>query len=186
MSKSMEPRSARPPTQVEPPDAPSVQGLVTLAAGGASIASLYFGRELLIAVTLAVLLSFLVSPQESVWQPFAQVMRDNASTMDSLIQTRAANADSMSAVDDLRSYCQIVDAHADGVRKLTTTFLALYDSMSDAQPETQRRHDFPERPPARIEEGLIGTRPPRAAANRRHGMPRSLQFDSFAWGRNKR
>jgi len=75
----------------------------------------------------------ITAAQESLWQPFAQVMRDNASTMDSLIQTRAANANSMSALDDLRSYGQIVDAHADGVRKLTTTFQALYDSMSDVQ-----------------------------------------------------
>ena len=60
-------------------------------------------------------------------------MRDNASTMDSLRQTRTANTNSMSAVDDLRSYGQIVDAHADGIKKLTPVFEALYNSMSDTQ-----------------------------------------------------
>jgi hypothetical protein len=74
----------------------------------------------------------ITADQESLWQPVAQVMRDNASTMDSLRQARAANAN-MSAVDDLRSYGQVVDAHADGVKKLTSAFEALYNSMSDTQ-----------------------------------------------------
>jgi hypothetical protein len=60
-------------------------------------------------------------------------MRDNASTMDSLRQSRMANASNMSAIDDLRSYGQVVDAHADGIKKLTSAFEALYNSMSDTQ-----------------------------------------------------
>jgi hypothetical protein len=75
----------------------------------------------------------ITAAQESLWQPVAQIMRDNASTMDSLRQTRAADANSMSAVDDLRSYGQVIDAHADGVKKLTSAFEALYNSMSDTQ-----------------------------------------------------
>ncbi|CAN7314643.1 AI-2E family transporter [Trinickia sp. LjRoot230] len=62
MSKSMEPPPTRPATPVEPPEARGVQGLVTLAVGLAVVASLYFAREILIPVTFAVLLSFLVSP----------------------------------------------------------------------------------------------------------------------------
>lgn len=60
-------------------------------------------------------------------------MRDNAGTMDSLRQARTSQANSMTAVDDLKSYSQIADAHADGIRKLTPAFQALYDSMSDVQ-----------------------------------------------------
>ena len=75
----------------------------------------------------------ITADQESLWQPVAQVMRDNASTMDSLRQARTANANNMSAVDDLRSYGQAVDAHADGIKKLTSAFEALYNSMSDTQ-----------------------------------------------------
>ena len=37
------------------------------------------------------------------------------------------------AVDDLRSYSETIDAHADGVKKLTSAFEALYNSMSDTQ-----------------------------------------------------
>jgi hypothetical protein len=75
----------------------------------------------------------ITAAQESLWQPVAQIMRDNAATMDSLRQSRTADANSMSAVDDLRSYGQVIDAHADGIKKLTPAFEALYNSMSDTQ-----------------------------------------------------
>jgi hypothetical protein len=75
----------------------------------------------------------ITAAQEDLWQKVAQVMRDNAGTMDSLRQTRASHANSMSAVDGLKSYGQIADAHADGIKKLTSAFQALYDSMSDVQ-----------------------------------------------------
>jgi hypothetical protein len=75
----------------------------------------------------------ITAAQESLWQPVAQVMRDNASTMDSLRQSRTANANSMSAIDDLHSYGEVVDAHADGIKKLTAAFEALYNSMSNTQ-----------------------------------------------------
>jgi hypothetical protein len=75
----------------------------------------------------------ITADQETLWQPVAQVMRDNAGTMDSLRQSRMANANNMSAVEDLRSYGQVVDAHADGIKKLTSAFEVLYNSMSDTQ-----------------------------------------------------
>ncbi|WP_338642150.1 Spy/CpxP family protein refolding chaperone [Burkholderia pyrrocinia] len=75
----------------------------------------------------------ITAAQEELWRKVAQVMRDNAGTMDSLRQARTSHADSMSAIDDLKSYGQVADAHADGIRKLTPAFQALYDSMSEAQ-----------------------------------------------------
>ncbi|SDG20695.1 AI-2E family transporter [Paraburkholderia phenazinium] len=62
MSKLIEPRFTRQATQVDPPETPSMQGLITFAVGVAVVAGLYFAREVLIPVTLAVLLSFLVAP----------------------------------------------------------------------------------------------------------------------------
>src|ERR1700692_956936 len=50
------------PANVLPPDAPGLRALTSLVAGIAVIGELYFGREVLIPVTLAVLLSFLVEP----------------------------------------------------------------------------------------------------------------------------
>ena len=50
------------PANVLPPDAPGLRALTSLVAGIAVIGELYFGREVLIPLTLAVLLSFLVEP----------------------------------------------------------------------------------------------------------------------------
>lgn len=78
----------------------------------------------------------ITTAQEDQWGKVAQVMRDNAKSMDSLIQARVAHANNMTAVDDLKSYGEITDAHADGIKKLTPVFATLYDSMSDAQKKT--------------------------------------------------
>jgi protein CpxP len=75
----------------------------------------------------------ITSSQEEQWAKVAEVMRDNARSMDSLMQTRHENAKSMNAVDDLISYGEITDAHADGIKKLTPVFATLYADMSDAQ-----------------------------------------------------
>lgn len=75
----------------------------------------------------------ITSAQESLWQPVAQIMRDNATRTQSLLKARADGASHMSAVDDLRSYGQIAEAHADGIKTLTPAFEALYNSMSDVQ-----------------------------------------------------
>lgn len=70
--------------------------------------------------------------QEEQWSKVAQVMRDNAKQMDALTKTRAEKAD-MNAIEDLHSYGEIADAHAEGLKKFTPVFKTLYDSMSDAQ-----------------------------------------------------
>ena len=71
--------------------------------------------------------------QEEQWAKVAQVMRDNEKTIEPLIKARTANAKTMTAVDDLKSYAEIADAHADGIKKFTPVFATLYDSMSEAQ-----------------------------------------------------
>jgi hypothetical protein len=71
--------------------------------------------------------------QEPLWNDVAEVMLDNAKTMDELIKTRSGNAATMSPVDDLKSYSEIADAHADGLQKFIPVFESLYASMSDAQ-----------------------------------------------------
>ncbi len=71
--------------------------------------------------------------QEEQWGKVAQVMRDNAKSMDALTQARMEHTDTMTAVDDLKSYGEITDAHADGLKKLTPVFATLYEGMSDPQ-----------------------------------------------------
>jgi len=71
--------------------------------------------------------------QEELWNNLAQVMRDEAKTMDALIKTRTEIGKSMNAVEDLKSYAQITEAHAEGLKKFVPAFEALYGSMSDEQ-----------------------------------------------------
>ncbi len=71
--------------------------------------------------------------QEEQWAKVAQVMRDNEKTIEPLIKARVENAKTMTAVDDLKSYAEITDAHADGIKKFTPVFETLYASMSEAQ-----------------------------------------------------
>jgi protein CpxP len=78
----------------------------------------------------------ITAAQEDQWAKVAQVMRDNEKTIEPLIKARAANAKTMTAVDDLKSYGEITDVHADGIKKFTPVFATLYDSMSDAQKKT--------------------------------------------------
>jgi len=71
--------------------------------------------------------------QEGLWDNVTQVMRDNAKTMEALINARTEKAGTMNAVDDLKSYSEIAEAHADGLKKFLPVFEPLYASMSDAQ-----------------------------------------------------
>jgi periplasmic protein CpxP/Spy len=70
--------------------------------------------------------------QEGAWNDVAQVMRDNAKTMDTLVTARE-NAKPMNAVESFKSYGEITQAQADGTQKFIPAFEALYNSMSDAQ-----------------------------------------------------
>jgi hypothetical protein len=71
--------------------------------------------------------------QEELWKAFTQVMRENAKTMDELNLARAEKSNTMNAVEDLKSYSEIVQAHAEGLKKYVASFEALYASMSDEQ-----------------------------------------------------
>jgi hypothetical protein len=71
--------------------------------------------------------------QEELWNKVAQAMRDNAKAMEPLIKARSEKAPTMTAIDDLKSYSEIADAHADGLKKFIQAFEPLYAAMSDAQ-----------------------------------------------------
>ena len=53
--------------------------------------------------------------------------------METLIKARSAHMTAMNAVDDLKSYSEIAEAHADGLKKFIPAFEPLYVSMSDTQ-----------------------------------------------------
>ncbi len=72
--------------------------------------------------------------QEELWNALAEAMRENAKTMDTLIQARRAEKGKpMNALEGLKSYSEILDAHAEGLKKFITAFEPLYNAMSDEQ-----------------------------------------------------
>ena len=71
--------------------------------------------------------------QEEQWAKVAKVMRDNEKVMEPLINSRMEKYKTMTAIDDLKSYGEITDAHADAIKRFTPIFATLYAGMSDAQ-----------------------------------------------------
>jgi hypothetical protein len=78
----------------------------------------------------------ITAAQETPWNNLAQVMRDNAKAMVDLEKQRAADTQSMSAVDVVKSWASVIEAHEAGMKKFVPAFEALYNSMSDAQKKT--------------------------------------------------
>lgn len=71
--------------------------------------------------------------QETKWGAVADTMRQNAGMMDKLISEKRAKMSKMSAVDDLKVYQELAEAHLDGLKRMTSAFKSLYDSMPAEQ-----------------------------------------------------
>jgi len=71
--------------------------------------------------------------QENQWQKFTRVMLENTTAMQDLQEKRRKDARSMTALEDLKSYSEIADAHASGLKNFIPAFEALYSSMSEEQ-----------------------------------------------------
>jgi protein CpxP len=71
--------------------------------------------------------------QEDLWNKVTQVMRDDAKKMDALNQARFEKAKALTAIEDLKSYSEVAQAHADGLKNFIPVFESLYVAMSDDQ-----------------------------------------------------
>jgi periplasmic protein CpxP/Spy len=71
--------------------------------------------------------------QEPAWQAFAQVMRDNMTSIEKAYADRRASVATMSAPDNMRDFAQIEQERAAGIQKLAGAFQTLYETMSDDQ-----------------------------------------------------
>ena len=78
----------------------------------------------------------ITAAQQTQWDNLVQVMRDNAKAMIDLQKQRAKDVKSMTAVDAVKSYAAVIEAHEAGMTKFVPAFEALYNSMSDAQKKT--------------------------------------------------
>lgn len=75
----------------------------------------------------------ITSAEEPQWNQFAGVMRDNAREMDQTLVQRAQQFQGMNAVQNLQSYEQLAEAHAQRVQKLIPAFENLYNAMPEQQ-----------------------------------------------------
>ncbi|HEU0219166.1 MAG TPA: Spy/CpxP family protein refolding chaperone [Stellaceae bacterium] len=71
--------------------------------------------------------------EQKQWDNFAAVMRDNAKAMDDAFMQRAQQYPQMNAVQNMQSYEQIAEAHAQHLQKLVPAFQDLYNAMPDQQ-----------------------------------------------------
>ena len=75
----------------------------------------------------------ITSAEEPQWNQFAEVMRENARDMDQAFMHRAEQFPTMNAVQNMESYEQIAEAHAQHLQKLVPAFQNLYNAMPDQQ-----------------------------------------------------
>jgi periplasmic protein CpxP/Spy len=73
--------------------------------------------------------------EQQQWDQFAGVMRENARDMDRIFVQRAQQLDTMTALQNMQSYEQLAETHAQHLQKLVAAFQTLYDAM----PEQQRQ-----------------------------------------------
>jgi hypothetical protein len=78
----------------------------------------------------------ITAAQQTQWDNLVAVMRDNAKAMMDLQKQRGQDASGMNAVEAVKSYQSVIEAHKAGMAKFVPAFQALYDSMSDAQKKT--------------------------------------------------
>jgi hypothetical protein len=111
------------------------QATAQAPASAASAASPAARHEARIEQRIAYLHTQLkITPQEEPqWKAFADAMRDDGDTMSRLYQQRAANMATASALDNMHNYAQLMQTHADGVKKIATAFEPLYNSFSPEQ-----------------------------------------------------
>ena len=74
-----------------------------------------------------------ITPQQQPqFDAFAQAMRQNAQTMEPLMQEQQQGAN-RNAVDDLKAAAKFAEAEADALKRLLTPLQSLYDALSDQQ-----------------------------------------------------
>ncbi len=74
--------------------------------------------------------------QETAWNNFAQVMRDNADKDEQAYRQHAAGVATMSALDNLRMFAGIEQQRAQELQALLAAFETLYAGLSDDQKHT--------------------------------------------------
>jgi len=78
----------------------------------------------------------ITAAQETSFGAVAQAMRDNAAANAAASEKRREGKGSTTAVEELHSYQEVMETHAQGLQKLIPAFETLYASLSDGQKKT--------------------------------------------------
>jgi hypothetical protein len=118
-------RAADMPTQPAQMAAPTQAGAAAMATKGETVEQRITTLHTALKIT----------PDENAkWDAVAQAMRENASNMDKLVaEDRKSAPAGMTAMDDLKMYQKVSQAHVDGLKNLISSFSSLYTAMPDAQ-----------------------------------------------------
>lgn len=68
--------------------------------------------------------------EEPLWAAVVKAMRDSTDDLDRMLIKRRSLPGDASAIDDLNSYADVAQTHADAVKKLSMAFGPLYAAMS--------------------------------------------------------
>ena len=151
--------------QVAPASAPELKSLLGIVAGTIVIAALYFGKEVLIPITLAVMLSFVLSPAVNLlqrlrlWRAPAVILTVLAAlALLGLIATLiGSQAAALSA--NAPQYAQTIEAKVEGVQGYAVAKLAAITQQLGAGPKSAKH-------PKGVPPTLL-TAPPTASGGRR-------------------
>ena len=75
----------------------------------------------------------ITASQEAKFGKLADVMRANGKDMSEAVEKREMAEKTTTALDDLKAYQKIAQAHADGLKDLVPAFEGLYGELSDSQ-----------------------------------------------------
>jgi glycine/serine hydroxymethyltransferase len=75
----------------------------------------------------------ITAAEQPLWDQFAQVMRDNARDMSQAFDQRGTKLASLNAAENMQSYAQLAQQHAQDLQKLAGAFQTLYAAMPDDQ-----------------------------------------------------
>lgn len=80
----------------------------------------------------------ITAAEQKPFDDFAQAMRDDAAHTEQAMSAQRASVQTQSAVDQLKGYAALAQAHSDGVNGLVGPFTTLYGALS---PEQQKMAD---------------------------------------------
>ena len=150
-----------PPVKVEPAEMPGVNSLLTLAVGVVVVAALYVGRDMLIPITLAVLMSFLLAPLASGLRRLR--LGRTASVLFAVLLALALllgiagmiGIQIANLTTDLPQYQATLQDKVNTLRAETIARLVVVESHLGADGDRNAPHPAAARPPARVPQGTV-------------------------------